>query len=155
MSIEFIVTSLVTPMLYAPLGAALYFLGSRATLTRPIWSRYPKRLDSFMLCAACSGFWYGVGLAFGIGWYLDVPFLLLPGRFWLTPLIVGLCSLVFTPWLAAKHLAALEWTTPGATSATSDATPATAGVEAQPEPAPQPNDEKVFVGPAEEEARRG
>lgn len=113
--------------LYALLSTAAYFLGSRATITRPIWSRYPKRLDAFMLCAACSGFWYGVAAALGIGWYLDVPFLVLPGRFWLTPCVVGLCSLVFTPWLASKHLAALESTTPGV-----DHSPEAYGTDASP-----------------------
>lgn len=107
---QLIAGTLMVP-LYALLGAAAYYLGSRATITHWLWSRYPERLDRFMLCAACSGFWYGVGAAMGIGWYLDVPFLVLPGRFWLTPCVVGLCSLVFTPWLSAKHLAALETTT--------------------------------------------
>ena len=116
---QLVAGTLMVP-LYALLSTAAYFLGSRAIITRPIWSRYPKWLDSFMLCAACSGFWYGVAASVGIGWYLDVPFLVLPGRFWLTPPIVGLCSLVFTPWLAAKHVTALESTTPGATPVATD-----------------------------------
>jgi hypothetical protein len=98
--------------LYAMLCAALYYLAARAKITEFAWSRYPRWLDYYTLCAACSGVLYGVIVAFGIGWYLDVPFLVLPGRFWLTPVVVGLCSLVWTPWLAAKHLAALETTSP-------------------------------------------
>jgi hypothetical protein len=108
---ELVAGALMVP-LYALLTSASYFLGSRALVTKWIWSRYPKRLDAFMLCAACSGFWYGVAVSFGIGWYLDVPFLVLPGRFWLTPWVVGLCSLVFTPWISAKHLSAMQTTTP-------------------------------------------
>jgi hypothetical protein len=44
--------------------------------------------------------------------YLDVPFLIFSGRFWLTPLIVGLYSIVMTPLVAERHLAALEQTSP-------------------------------------------
>lgn len=100
----------MAPFLYALLTTALYYLGSRALITRHLWQVYPRWLDRFMLCAACTGFWYGVIVALGVGWYLDVPFLLLPGRFWLTPVVVGLCSIIWTPVIAAVHLWALDRT---------------------------------------------
>jgi hypothetical protein len=97
----------VTLILYALLTPALYYLGSRAMITRPLWSRYPAWLDYYTSCAACSGFLYGGAVAFAIGWTLDLPFLGLPGRFWLTPCVVGLGSIVWTPIVADLHIRAL------------------------------------------------
>ena len=101
-----------TAALYPILTTCMYYLGSRALLTEAIWSRYPKWLDALTLCAACSGFWYGMIVAFGLGWYLDVPFLMLPGRLWCTPIVVGLFSIVTTPILAERHIRALSETSP-------------------------------------------
>ena len=115
-------------LLYPPVTVAAYYLGSRAKVTEFLWKRYPAWLDKFMLCAACVGFWFGAAAALAIGWYLDVPFLVLPGRLWLTPVVVALSSLVWTPWLAAKHLAALETTSPPAV----DYSPAAYGTDASP-----------------------
>lgn len=82
------------------LAAALYYLGSRAELTRPLWSRYPARFASFMDCSACSGFWYGAGLATTVGYWNRFTYLGLDLHDpWSWPL-VGLASIVTTPIVA-------------------------------------------------------
>jgi hypothetical protein len=54
------------------LSAALWYLFSGAEITRWLWSRYPRWLEKFMVCPACSGTWYGAGwaatLGYGFGW---------------------------------------------------------------------------------------
>jgi hypothetical protein len=105
--------SLITPVLYGLITSALYYLGSRAKITEFIWSRYPKGMDKFMLCAACTGFWYGLGVALVLGWTLELPFLGLAGRFWATPIVVAITSIVFTPLFANAHVTALYQTSPG------------------------------------------
>jgi hypothetical protein len=93
--------------LYILLTTALYYLFARAMITKPLWSRYPRWLDYYTMCAACSGFLYGVAVALAIGWTQDLPFLGLSGRFWVTPIVVGLGSLVWTPILGDFHVRAL------------------------------------------------
>lgn len=44
--------------------SALFYLGSRATITMWLWTNYPRRFASLMDCAACSGFWYAVAVTF-------------------------------------------------------------------------------------------
>jgi hypothetical protein len=96
-----------TLLLYAFLTTASHYLGARAVITRAIWSRYPKWLDGFMLCAACAGTWYGflVGM---LGWWLRLPFLGLSGRLWVTPILVGGCSMIWTPIVAYLHDTAMR-----------------------------------------------
>lgn len=98
------------PVLYALLTGCFYYLGARAKITQWLWSRYPKWLDNFMMCSACSGFWYGLGVGFGLGWWRELPFLGLPGRLWVTPIVIALCSIVWTPIVAAIHLRAFDYT---------------------------------------------
>ena len=116
-----------TVLLYCTLTTAMYYLLSRAMITKPLWSRYPSWLDRYTLCAACSGFAYGVAVALAIGWTQDMPFLGLSGRFWVTPIAVGLGSIVWTPILGDFHVRALQnlgSSDPGvATSTTSTDTP--------------------------------
>lgn len=100
-------SSLTTLLLYPLLTTALYYLGSRAKITQFIWRRYPKWLDGYMVCSACVGTAYGVGVALVGGLYFHLPFLVLPGCHWITPVVVGLCSMVWTPVLAALHLLAM------------------------------------------------
>ncbi len=98
--------------LIAPLlTTALYHLGARAMITQPLWSRYPAWLDKVAQCAACSGFWYGVLIAV-LGAVFNISFLGMTG--WGMIPIVGLCSLVWTPLLAAKQEQALDYLTGGA-----------------------------------------
>lgn len=98
---------MLTLLLYALLTTALFYLFSRAMISKPLWSRYPSWLDYYTSCSACSGFLYGVVVASAIGWTQDLPFLGLPGRFWVTPIVVGLCAIVWTPILADLHVRAL------------------------------------------------
>jgi len=95
-----------TIIVYPLLCCALYYLGAQATITEAVWSRYPARLDTFMSCPACTGFWYGAACA-GLGWWQDWAFLGLDGRHWLTPGIVALCSIVWTPIVSAHHTRAM------------------------------------------------
>lgn len=95
-------------LLYPLLCAAFYYLGSRALITKWLWTRYPTALDRFMLCAACTGFWYGVVVAGVGGHFLELDFAGLPGDQWYTPVIVGLCASVWTPPLAFLHIGALD-----------------------------------------------
>lgn len=97
----------MTLVIYMLMTTAVYYLLSRAMITRPLWSRYPAWLDYYTSCAACSGFLYGGLVAFAIGWTQDMPLLGLPGRFWMTPIVAGLGSLVWTPILADLHIRAL------------------------------------------------
>jgi hypothetical protein len=95
-----------TLVIYPLLCVAAFYLLAQARITEPIWSRYPDRLDAFMQCSACTGFWYGLGCG-ALGWAQDWNFLLLDGRDWLTPLIVAFCGIVWTPILARVHTEAL------------------------------------------------
>ena len=56
-----------------------------------------------MFCAACSGFWYGMLIAA----ILRLPFLHYDPWDWKAPVLVGLCSIVWTPLLAALHTKAM------------------------------------------------
>lgn len=80
-------------LLYPLLTAALFYLGSRAKITSWLWSRYPARFATFMDCAACTGFWYGLGVEIAFrAWTPYMQF---------SPIVVGLCSIVWTPIVAA------------------------------------------------------
>ena len=86
-----------TLILYALLTSSLFYLGSRALITRWLWSRYSPVVSLLMDCSACSGTWYGAIVGFVGGYLLELPFLGLPGDTWYTPLIVALCSMAWTP----------------------------------------------------------
>lgn len=83
-------------IVYPLLTAALFYLGSRAKISEFIWSRYPAKLVSFMDCAACTGFWYGLVASFVLR--LDVGALVVTN--WYTPLVIALCSMAWTPIVA-------------------------------------------------------
>ncbi len=88
-------------ILYSLLCGAFYYLGSRATITRVVWHRYPPALARFMDCPACTGTWYGLGLALTLGRYLGLDFLGLDALHWLTPIVVAGCTMILTPIVAA------------------------------------------------------
>ena len=81
-------------ILYPLICVALYYLGSQALITEFLWGRYPPKLDAFMSCPACTGFWFGL-LCSGLGWWLQIPFLSLDPRHFATPLLVGLSAIVW------------------------------------------------------------
>lgn len=95
----------MTIILYAILSAAMFYLGSRALITRALWSRYPPRLAALMDCAACAGFWWGTIWALIIGRHFDLEVWQLPADHLATPPIVGLCMIVLAPIAAA----AMQW----------------------------------------------
>jgi len=101
----------MTWALYPLLTTALVYLGGFALITKPLWSRYPRWLDTFMTCASCQGTWWGflVGL---LGWWRRWAFMGLPGRSVLTVVIVGLCSMVWTPILLRLQVHGLQDTNP-------------------------------------------
>lgn len=90
-------------------AAALYYLGSRALITRWLWSRYPTPLATFMDCSACTGFWYGTLLAATVGYYARLSYLGLDLREPITWPIVGLCSIATTPIAAGLMQRGLDW----------------------------------------------
>ena len=101
----------MTIVLYPLLCASLYYLLARATITEFLWSRYPEWLDQMTACAACSGFWYGLGCA-GLGWWRDWSFLGLDGRDPVVCALVGVCAITWTPIVAHLQISALEKLTP-------------------------------------------
>jgi hypothetical protein len=97
-----------TPLLFSLLSASLFYLGSRALITRRLWSLYPPRLAAFMDCSACTGFWWGLVIAVTVGRSYDLAYIGLSGLSWLTPVVVGLCSIVLTPIAAGLMQAGLD-----------------------------------------------
>ena len=87
-------------VLYALLTPALFYLGSRAVITAPIWNRYPPRVATFMDCPACVGFWWGLLIALTLGRSARADFLGLDPLAWPTAIIAGLCAIVWTPIVA-------------------------------------------------------
>lgn len=87
-------------ILYSILSSALFYLGSRAKITEPVWSSYPAWLAKFADCSACSGFWYGIGLAATLGRYDDLSFLGCDAQDPITPIVIGACMIVLTPIVA-------------------------------------------------------
>lgn len=88
---------MMTLLLYTLLSSAFFYLGSRALVTRWLWSRYPASFAIFADCAACTGFWFGLILALTLGRHQNLSVFELSADAWLTPPIVGLCMLVLTP----------------------------------------------------------
>lgn len=88
-------------VVYPLLTAALFYLGSRALVTSWLWSRYPRRLAQFMDCPYCTGFWYGLLVAIVGGYSFDLPFGSLVGNEAGTVIVVGVCSIMWTPIVAS------------------------------------------------------
>lgn len=99
---------MLSAILYALLTGSLFYLGSRAVITMPLWRRYPPALARFMDCPACTGFWYGLLVSLTLGGYFDLNYLGLHGRSFVTPLVVALCSITTTPIAAALLQRSLE-----------------------------------------------
>jgi len=108
MNIADVQQGVVTWFLITTLSTALYYLGSKAQITRAIWSRYPDWLDNFMLCSACFGTWAGFALGAAFGLWQHLPLLGLPGGHPATVVAAGLCTMVWTPVFADRMAGALE-----------------------------------------------
>ncbi len=91
-------------IVYALLTSAAYYLGSRALITRWLWSRYPPTLARFVDCAACSGFWYGLASAA----ILRIPIPGIPIPEWASCMVIAICSIVWTPIVAGFMQAGFE-----------------------------------------------
>lgn len=101
---------MTTLLLFPLLTVALWHAGAVAKLTYPITRRFPRPLQEFMACAACSGFWFGA-LVNGMGALLDLSFLGLPCRSWYAYPVVALASATWTPlgaWVHTRALLALD-----------------------------------------------
>jgi hypothetical protein len=85
------------------LTAALWYLGTRAVITQPLWSRYPKPIARFMDCAACAGFWWGVVVFLVLVKCWELPVMGAYTREYEHSVIIGLCSMVWTPIVAWAH----------------------------------------------------
>lgn len=78
-------------LLLAILSAAIHWLMARSDVMRPFWSRAHGRAARLLECAACSGFWLGLGLwAVGLRPLAGLPELL-------DALATGLLGLYVTP----------------------------------------------------------
>ncbi len=95
-------------LLYSLLTAAMFYLGSRATITKAIWSRYPPAIASWADCSACSSFWYGLVLALTVGRHYALSFLGLNPYDVFTPVLVGLGCMIMTPIVAGLQQAGFE-----------------------------------------------
>lgn len=82
-------------IIYALLTSAMFYLGSRALITKWVWSRYPKWLARWADCSACSGAWYGLAVGILGTQLLSNPPGILAERW--SPIVVMLCSIVWTP----------------------------------------------------------
>lgn len=98
-----------------------WYLASQAMLTKFLWSRYPKKVDAFMTCAACSGAWWVLLMArlanYAKGWlFLGLDEKSAGWLHWPTAHQIGVAALILAygcfliPLLAAVHLGALRMT---------------------------------------------
>jgi hypothetical protein len=101
---------MVVLILFSLISTALFYLGSRALITRWLWSQYPQWLSHFMDCAACVGTWWGFVLAFVFGHYYNWAILGLHPHQWFTVALTGLALEVTTPIVAGLMQRGLDYT---------------------------------------------
>lgn len=97
-------------ILYALFTPALWYLFGRAMITEWLWSWYEDtfpRFGDFMKCAACAGTWWGFVVGVFGHEVLGLHFLGIDEHW--SFLLVGICSMWWTPVLAAVHDRALRW----------------------------------------------
>ena len=85
----------------------LFYLGGHALITHWLWSRYPAWLEAWAMCPACSATWYGAGLGWVFGKWLDLSIFGLPPHHWGTWLVTAAWCAFWTPLLAWCHLRAI------------------------------------------------
>lgn len=91
-------------------GAAFHYLAYRATITRFLWSRYPRPLDAVLGCVACSSFWVGGALGWlwlarggaplGLGDWTAIP-------------VCALVAMIAAPPVSLLHTWSLTSLSPG------------------------------------------
>ncbi len=86
---------------------ALYYAGSRAQLTRFVWSRYPIWLSRLMDCSMCSGAWYGLFVAVVATQGFEYQYPGLEDHH--APFVCFLGSAIWTPLIAAKVQHGIEF----------------------------------------------
>jgi hypothetical protein len=94
----------LTLLIYSLLTASAFYLGSRAKVTEWVWTKYPPAFARFMDCAACSGAWYGLIAALLLRDFLPTTGI----RQEVEPIVIGLCSVVWTPVVAGLMQAGFE-----------------------------------------------
>lgn len=100
-------TSLSDMLFLGILGAAFHYVTYRAMVTKWMWSRYPRWLDALLSCAACSGFWVGIGAG---ALARTQNYSLLGFEDWLLLPAAGAVTMVLAPviaWLQVYTLTAL------------------------------------------------
>lgn len=117
--------------IYALISTALFYLGSRALITRSLWEMYPLWLTKLMDCPACVGFWWGMILHLAAR-RLDLDVGPLPIEHPASPVLVGLCMLVLTPIVAGLMQHGLDLVGTVAPEPAEVATEATAIVVSEP-----------------------
>ena len=91
-------------LLHVLVTTALFYVGSRAEVSRGLWSRYPRWLARWADCAACSGFWYGLA-ATAAAWAANAQILPVSGpAAWVVGPVAGMIG---TPMLAYLHQEAI------------------------------------------------
>jgi hypothetical protein len=95
---------MVNLTVFMVLSTAIHYLFGRAEITRFLWIRYPPFLDRLARCAACSGFWIGLGLS----QLVQPPFVeQVRWNYWLAPFVGALYGLFLTPigtWILVTTL---------------------------------------------------
>jgi hypothetical protein len=94
-------------LLIALAGAAIHYLSYHALITHWLWSRYPLALDGLLSCAACSGTWVGLGLAYPLaeGGYPLLGLRELSASYFLLAAAAGM---VLVPIVSALQLLAMR-----------------------------------------------
>jgi hypothetical protein len=92
--------SLSDIVLLGILGAAFHYLSYRATITRWLWSRYPKPVDALLSCCACTSFWIGGAVGYACK-TADYPLLGLSG--WILLPACALVAMIAAPPVAFLH----------------------------------------------------
>lgn len=98
-------TELYLPVLVPVLATVTWYLVSMATITRPLWSRYPDWLLAWTECPACSSTWYGTAIAGAFELATPLSFFGLRGP--VTWALAGLWCTFFCPLLARRLYGAL------------------------------------------------
>jgi hypothetical protein len=93
---------------YSLLSAAMFYLGSRALVTKYIWSAYPPWFARLMDCSACTGFWWGILWSIWLPPSVIYPEIDGFARGPAIPIVIGLCMIALTPIVAGFMQSGLD-----------------------------------------------